>query len=136
MRKRTRSRELALQMLYQIDARGDDALEQMEEFFDREEPDDEEVHAFARRLVLGTRDKREEIDALLTGAADNWKLHRMAIVDRNILRMAVYEMLHIGEIPAKVSINEAIELGKRFSTKQSGSFINGILDRIRREKRE
>ena len=136
MRKRTRARELALQMLYQIDARGEDALDQMEEFCAQEEPEDEEVLAFARRLVLGTRAKREEIDGLLAAAAENWKLHRMAIVDRNILRMAVYEMLHIEEIPAKVSINEAIELGKRYSTKQSGSFINGILDRIRRESRE
>ncbi|MHC4940570.1 MAG: transcription antitermination factor NusB [Planctomycetota bacterium] len=134
MRKRTRSRELALQILYQYDARGDDALEQMDHFLQSEEPDEEDVHAFARTLVHGTREQRNAIDAMLAGAAENWKLHRMAIVDRNILRMAIYEMLHLDEIPAKVSINEAIELGKRYSTKQSGSFINGILDRIRREK--
>ena len=134
MRKRTRSRELALQLLYQFDARGEDARDQMEQFLEGEEPGEEEVHAFARRLVEGTRRERAAIDELLAGAAENWKLHRMAIVDRNILRMAIYEMLHLDEIPAKVSINEAIELGKRYSTKQSGSFINGILDRIRREK--
>ena len=64
----------------------------------------------------------------------HWNLRRMALIDRNILRMAVYEMLHLKDIPAKVSINEAIEMGKRFSTQQSGAFINGILDRIRREK--
>lgn len=135
MRKRTRGRELALQMLYQIDARKDEVRDQLDHFLDSEEPDAEDVHLFARELVDGTRDKREEIDALLTGAAENWKLHRMAIVDRNILRMAIYEMLYLDEIPAKVTINEAIELGKRFSTQQSGSFINGILDRIRREKK-
>ena len=134
MRKRTRSRELALQLLYQIDARGDEVLATMEQFFEGEESADEEVRVFTRKLVTGTRDSAEEIDALLTEAAENWRLDRMALVDRNILRMAVYEMLHIEEIPAKVSINEAIELGKRFSTKQSGSFINGILDRIRRER--
>ena len=134
MRKRTRSRELALQLLYQIDARGDEVLATMEQFFEGEESADEEVRVFTRKLVTGTRDSAEEIDALLTAAAENWRLDRMALVDRNILRMAVFEMLHIEEIPAKVSINEAIELGKRFSTKQSGSFINGILDRIRRER--
>ena len=134
MRKRTRSRELALQLLYQIDAREDDVLSTMEQFFEGEESVDEEVRVFARELVTGTRDSAEEIDAIITEAAENWRLDRMALVDRNILRMAVFEMLHLEEIPAKVSINEAIELGKRFLTKQSGSFINGILDRIRRER--
>ena len=135
MRKRTRSRELALQVLYQFDARGSDAVEQMDHFLQSEEVDEAEVHEFTRKLVKGTIEARDSIDEMLSAAAENWKLHRMAIVDRNILRMAVYEMLHIEEIPAKVSINEAIELGKRYSTKQSGSFINGILDRIRREEK-
>ena len=135
MRKRTRSRELALQVLYQVDARGVDALEQMDHFLQSEEVNETEVHEFTRKLVKGTIEAKESIDELLSAAAENWKLHRMAIVDRNILRMAVYEMLHIEEIPSKVSINEAIELGKRYSTKQSGSFINGILDRIRREQK-
>ena len=134
MRKRTRSRELALQLLYQVDARGEEASTMMDEFLEQEEPDDQEVHAFARELVNGTSGARAEIDELLTAAAENWRLDRMALVDRNILRMAVFEMLHLEEIPAKVTINEAIELGKRFSTKLSGSFINGILDRIRRER--
>jgi len=134
MRKRTRSRELALQLLYQVDARGEEPATMMDEFLAQEEPDDLEVHAFARDLVNGTSGARAEIDELLAAAAENWRLDRMALVDRNILRMAVFEMLHLEEIPAKVTINEAIELGKRFSTKQSGSFINGILDRIRRER--
>jgi len=134
VRKRTRSRELALQLLYQLDARGEEAEALMEEFLQREEPDDTELHEFTRCLVNGTQEAREEIDGLLAAAAENWRLDRMALVDRNILRMAVFEMLHLDEVPAKVAINEAIELGKRFSTKQSGSFINGILDRIRREK--
>jgi transcription antitermination factor NusB len=133
VRKRTRSRELALQLLYQIDMRGDDARSQTDGFLNAEAPGEEDVQIFARQLVEGALGRREEIDALLSGAAENWRLHRMAIVDRNILRMAVFEMLAIDEIPAKVTINEAIELGKRYSTKQSGSFINGILDRIRRE---
>jgi transcription antitermination factor NusB len=134
VRKRTRGRELALQVLYQIDARGEEAMPVIDAFLEQEEPNSPDVHAFAKELVDGTSERRAEIDALLSSAAENWRLARMALVDRNILRMAIFEMLHLEEIPAKVSINEAIELGKRFSTKQSGSFINGILDRIRREK--
>ena len=94
-----------------------------------------EASEFARVLYEGARRNLPDIDEVLTKAAQNWQINRMAIVDRNILRMAVYEMLNLDEIPAKVSINEAIELGKRYSTQQSGSFINGILDRIRREKK-
>ncbi|MHC4818684.1 MAG: transcription antitermination factor NusB [Planctomycetota bacterium] len=134
MRRRTRARELALQMLYQVDVRGDDVLADAAGFFEREAPGEPDLHAFARRLLTGTLEARPKIDAIITGAAQNWDLRRMAVVDRNILRMAVFEMLLADDIPAKVSINEAIELGKRFSTKQSGSFINGILDRIRREQ--
>lgn len=134
MRKRTRARELALQMLYQVDVRGDEVLGDAASFFEREVPGDRDLHAFARRLLEGTLEARPRIDAIITDAAQNWDLRRMALVDRNILRMAVYEMLLADDIPAKVSINEAIELGKRFSTRQSGSFINGILDRIRREQ--
>jgi len=134
VRRRTRARELALQMLYQVDMRGDEVLADAPGFFDREAPGELDVHAFARLLLEGTRGQRPRIDAIITDAAQNWDLRRMALVDRNILRMAVYEMLFADDIPAKVSINEAIELGKRFSTKQSGSFINGILDRIRREQ--
>ncbi len=134
MRKRTRARELALQMLYQLDARGDDAWDLVDPMLQREEPGADDVHEFARELIRGTMDKRDEIDVLLKDAAQNWQLHRMAVVDRNILRMAVFEMMNLDAVPTKVTINEAIELGKRFSTKQSGSFINGILDRIRREQ--
>ncbi|MHC4957346.1 MAG: transcription antitermination factor NusB [Planctomycetota bacterium] len=134
MRKRTRARELALQLLYQIDARGDEVLDQVGDFLDAESGGDEEICRFARELLDGTLERREPIDEIISGAAQNWHLTRMAIIDRNILRMAVFEMLHVQDIPAKVSINEAIELGKRYSTEQSGSFINGILDRIRREQ--
>ena len=123
-----------MQMLYQVDARGDGVLADAAGFFDREEPNEPDLHAFARLLLEGTLEARPRIDAIITDAAQNWDLRRMALVDRNIMRMAIYEMLYADDIPAKVSINEAIELGKRFSTKQSGSFINGILDRIRREQ--
>ncbi|HEX5137155.1 MAG TPA: transcription antitermination factor NusB [Planctomycetota bacterium] len=134
MRKRTRGRELALQLLYMVDARGDEALLGVDEFLREEAPDETEAHEFARELLSGTLDHQEEIDKAISAAAQNWNLRRMALVDRNILRMAVFEMLFAKDIPAKVSINEAIEMGKRFSTQQSGAFINGILDRIRRER--
>jgi len=134
VRRRTRARELALQMLYQVDVRGDEVLADAPGFFEREEPGQPDLHAFAKKLLAGALEARPKIDAIITAAAQNWDLRRMAVVDRNILRMAIYEMLFADDIPAKVSINEAIELGKRFSTKQSGSFINGILDRIRREQ--
>ncbi|MCK6461214.1 MAG: transcription antitermination factor NusB [Planctomycetes bacterium] len=117
-----------------VDARGDEALLGVDDFLKDEAPDEAEAHEFARQLLSGTLDNQEEIDKAISGAAQNWHLRRMAIVDRNILRMAVYEMLFLKDIPAKVSINEAIEMGKRFSTQQSGAFINGILDRIRRER--
>lgn len=133
MRKRTRAREIALQLLYQVDARGPEGLEEMEDYLARETGSAEDVRTFARRLVEGTIAAQERIDAILSKAAQNWKLNRMALVDRNILRMAVFEMLELDEVPPKVAINEAIELGKRYSTQQSGSFINGVLDRIRQE---
>ncbi len=136
MRRRTRARESALQFLYQLDLRGESAIDQLDEFLDdsmsREgQKADPELRSFARRLVTGTRQARTEIDTLLTRVARNWDLRRMATVDRNVLRMAVYEMLHCKDIPPKVAINEAIELAKKFSTANSGAFVNGILDRVR-----
>ncbi len=94
---------------------------------------DRQCQEFALRLITGTKDLRPEIDEILTKVARNWDLKRMATIDRNILRMALFEILYCEDIPPKVSINEAIELGKRFSTANSGSFINGILDRVKNE---
>ena len=132
MRNRTRARELALQILYQVDVRKDELRDDIDALFlDTEEPED--VVQFARLLVDGTLASREEADALITEVAEHWDIRRMAAVDRNILRLAIHEMTSRPDIPEKVSINEAIELGKKFSTEQSGSFINGILDRIRRQ---
>jgi len=129
MRRRTRARELALQFLYQLDLRGDETLEALQEFLDLE-CRDVETRSFAQRLITGTHQKQGEIDDVLIKVARNWNLRRMATVDRNVLRVAVYELLHCQDIPPKVTINEAIEIGKKFSTINSGGFINGILDRI------
>jgi transcription antitermination factor NusB len=95
--------------------------------------EDMNVLGFAQQLVDGCRQHIQEIDGLIRAVAENWDIRRMAVVDRNILRLSVYEMRYMDDIPPKVSINEAVELGKRYSTVSSGSFINGILDRINKD---
>ncbi|MBI5365156.1 MAG: transcription antitermination factor NusB [Planctomycetes bacterium] len=129
MKKRTRSRELALQFLYQLDLRGDDLFAEAKSWVRGEERDDE-TQKFALRLIEGTFEHWDEIDKSIQGVAQNWNISRMAVVDRNVLRLATYELMHCQDIPPKVAINEAIELGKRYSTSNSGAFINGILDKI------
>jgi N utilization substance protein B len=130
MKKRTRARELALQFLYQVDLRGRDILPEAKAFF-RSEEGDKGAREFALTLVRGTLENQDEIDGMIRSVAMNWEIGRMAAIDRNVLRMATYELLHCADIPHKVAINEAIELGKRFSTQNSGAFINGILDKIK-----
>ncbi len=104
-------------------------LEEADEFL-REEERDPEARRFAMRLIEGTLAEQGEIDEAIQEVAQNWNISRMAVVDRNVLRLATHELLHCQDIPPKVAINEAIEIGKRFSTQNSGAFINGILDRI------
>ena len=130
MKKRTRARELALQFLYQIDLLGDDKIDDLAEFL-RQEERDAETCRFAKRLVQGTWAVRGELDAEIQQVAQNWQISRMAVIDRNVLRLATFELLHCEDIPPKVAINEAIELGKRYSTANSGAFINGIVDKIK-----
>jgi len=130
VKKRTRARELALQFLYQVDLRGEELLSEAEAFVREEEPD-RASSQFALTLIRGTRAERPELDRMIREVAQNWDIERMAVIDRNVLRLATYELLHCADIPPKVSINEAIELGKRYSTQNSGGFINGILDKIK-----
>lgn len=132
MRRRTKAREIALQFLYQLDMRGESVLADLGEFL-RESTKDREVQEFALRLVTGTTELRPELDVTLGKVARNWDLRRMATIDRNVLRMAIFELLYCDDIPPKVSINEAIELGKKYSTANSGAFVNGILDRVKSE---
>ena len=129
MRKRTKARECALQMLYQLDIRHVKPPEIVEQFW-QEDASSQDVRSFADRLVTGTIDHLPEIDQLITKHASNWDLSRMAVIDRNILRLGVYELLHVEEVPPKVCINEAVELAKRFGDTDSSKFINGILDAI------
>ena len=147
MRKRTRSREFALQILYELDiARSEAELEDAFEDFwsdrtdlvltnpekmaleeDKKEP---EVRAYTEKLVRGTLSLMTKIDQTIERFAENWEITRMACVDRNILRLATYEILHAEDIPVKVAINEAVELAKRYGEQDSSKFVNGILDRI------
>jgi transcription antitermination factor NusB len=129
-RRRTRSRELALHVLYMGDVKGAEAFDEAEEHF-ASQARDPEIRAYARRLVEGVRANQGEIDDWIRRTAKNWDLSRMAALDRNLLRIGIYELLHEESVPPRVAINEAIELGKRYSTTQSGAFINGILDRVR-----
>lgn len=96
-------------------------------------PEETVIRSFADPLIRGTIENRTEIDAQIQRVAKNWDLHRIAVVDRNILRLAIYEMMNREDIPPVVSINEAIDIAKRYSTEDSGKFVNGILDKIRSE---
>jgi N utilization substance protein B len=133
MGKRRKSRELALQFLYQLDVNsGDDPAPHEDEFWSRH-PVDAEARAFADGLVRGTKQNQPKIDHLIAQSAEHWDLDRMAAVDRNILRLAAYELLFQYDVPPKVVINEAIEISKKFGTAESSRFINGVLDRIHKE---
>lgn len=135
MGKRRKARELALQFLYQLDLQNEgDPTRQLPEFW-RRHPVDQEVRSFAEQLVRGTKLHQEKIDELIQQYAEHWDLERMAVVDRNILREGIFELLWMSEVPPKVVINEALEVAKKFSTEESSSFINGILDRVHKELR-
>jgi len=129
MRKRTRAREYALQLLYQVDVAERSPSEMYVEFW-KAFPCENPVREFAERLVTGTLEKLPEIDKLLARYTENWNLERMAVVDRNILRFATYELRFMDDSPPKVSINEAVNLAKKYSQEESGKFVNGVLDKI------
>ena len=129
MGQRRRSREIALQVLYQmevIEVPPEEALRLYYQCFDSPL----ELRPFCEELVRGVYLHKLEIDGVIASASEHWRLERMSIVDRNILRIALYEMLYCSSIPPKVSINEAIDLGKMYGSSESGSFINGILDHV------
>jgi transcription antitermination protein NusB len=132
MGTRRKARESALQMLFQWDVTHNQIDEIISTFWDAQ--DDPEIpRDFANALAIGTIENVEKIDALIGRHAENWRLDRMAIVDRNLLRLATYEFLHDPQTPKSVVINEAIEIARRFSSQESPQFINGILDSIRKE---
>ncbi len=127
--RRTRARERALQALYQIDVAAEGIDDALAAFWKSFEPVEREVRDLAEGLVRGVAEHRRSVDEAIEEASSNWRLDRMARVDRNVLRLAVYELLQT-DVPVKVVINEAIELGKKFGSESSGAFVNGVLDRI------
>ena len=130
IRARSQGREAALKALYQLDL--SETLDGSEEAPIRD--DDvtiEEARAFCERLVAGVRGVRADLDATIQEIASNWTLARMAVIDRNILRIGAYELLHCPDVPPAVAINESILLAQKYSSKESGGFVNGILDTLR-----
>ncbi len=128
MGSRHHSRERALQILFQYDIHGKPGL-WLDEFWKPLKADDQ-TRAFAERLVQGVVEHKKEIDTLIGKYATNWKINRMPIVDRNILRAGLYELLWMDEVPAKVTMDEAIELAKSFGDDEASKFVNGILDKV------
>jgi len=126
---RSRCREWALQVLYQTEYLGHRQGEVSR--FCRHFHDRDQAPTYLETLVAGVADHQEELDALIRRHSEHWRLERMAAVDRNLLRLALFELLYQPDIPAKVVINEAVELAKRYGSEESGAFVNGILDRIR-----
>jgi N utilization substance protein B len=144
MGTRRRAREFALQMLYQLDVQDQLSDEQAIGMFWKNfaataeaegamAADLGEIQPFAEKLVRGVREHLAELDGQIQSASKNWRLERMARVDRNLLRLALYELKFVDDVPAKVAINEAIEIAKRYGTSESSAFVNGILDRCREE---
>jgi len=130
MGTRRKARELAMQALFFMDMRKDFSEETFGRFCANFAPKPD-VRPFFLRLVRGVLKSRSELDALIERFSENWSLERMSGVDRNAMRIAVYELACCRDIPAKVSINEAVDIGKKFGTEESGAFINGIVDSIR-----
>jgi N utilization substance protein B len=129
MRLRSKAREVALHILYQIELSRQDPQTSFQTYIECS-PQQQEVIDFANTLLFGTVKNLPHIDALIKKYVKNWKIERIATVDRNILRLACFELLFMGDIPPKVSINEAIELAKRFGDIDSPRFVNGVLDKI------
>jgi N utilization substance protein B len=133
MRKRTRARECALQILYQIDITHYNYPYALNDYISNSKIAGD-VRSYCERLVEGVTKDLNDIDKVITRYATNWQLKRMAVVDRNILRLATFELLYLEDIPFKVTINEAVELAKKFGDEDSSKFVNGVLDKISKEE--
>ena len=129
MGARTTAREAALQMLFAIDATGGDVDQAISDFW-RELPGDAEGREYADALVRGVRTDAEKLDERIRAASQNWRIERMARIDRNALRLGTYELLTRTDVPRAVVLDEAVELAKRFGGEESSKFVNGVLDRI------
>ncbi len=132
MSRRSRAREVVLQVLFEDDLNPSHSVTASDRFLEQRLNQDPVLVEFATALLAGVRRHRPELDQLLADRAQNWSLRRMAVTDRNVLRLGAYEILFT-DVPARVAINEAVDLARRFGTRQSGHFVNGILDRFLKE---
>src|SRR5262249_38340066 len=130
MTRRSRGREVALQVLYQVEQNPGTPPEEVRRFIQRRLLGDRKLSEFTEGLIAGVKEHQARIDGLISEVAENWRLDRMAAIDRNIMRLGAYEMLFCPEGPARAAINDALELAKRYSPAQSSRFVNGILDRV------
>jgi len=131
MGNRRRARELALQALFYADM-NQDAIEDVLEYFNDHFTPSKKAQPYFMKLTRGVQETRDDIDALIEKYSEHWKISRISCVDRNVMRIGVYELLYCQDVPPKVAINEAIDVGKKFGAEESGAFINGILDSIHR----
>ncbi len=129
MRKRTQARELALKCLFQMDIAKDSLAESLDNFWLQLE-EGAEIKKYANILIKGVFEYKTQVDLLIKKHARNWQISRMAVVDRNILRIAIFELIFQNEVPPKVAINEAVELAKKYGDAESSKFVNGILDKV------
>jgi transcription antitermination factor NusB len=130
MRKRTQSREYALQLLYRLELNPEPIEESLASFWEGNAESDAEVRTFTERLVRETVSNLETINPLIETAMEHWDLTRVVLIDKLIMQLAVAEFFHLKDIPPKVTLNEAVNLAKKFSQEDSGKFVNGVLDRI------
>ena len=129
---RRHCREWALQLLFQFDFQKPDSMDEVFSQFWADKPQvDERAREFTRNMILGVRANLAEIDMTISGVSSHWDIERMGGIDRNVIRMAAYEMLFRDDVPDAVSINEAVDLANYFSNEDSGRFVNGVLDKIR-----
>lgn len=135
MGHRRKSRELAIQILYQMEMKGSDPKGVLDLFWKGNEAP-EDIRKFSVDLVEGVFRNQKEIDQIIEKHSIHWRLPRMAVVDRNILRLGVYELLYSHDIPTSVALDEAVEIAKKFGTTDSSSFINGVLDNVAKEVRK
>ena len=135
MSRRSRAREVVLQVLFEDDLNPQHSIVASDEFLRRRLNNDADLVRFAHSLVAGVRKNRSELDSMLSERAKNWSLRRMAATDRNVLRLGAYEILYM-DTPDRVAVNEAVDLARRYGSQQSPQFVNGILDRFLHESRD
>jgi transcription antitermination factor NusB len=134
MRKRTIARECALKVLYQIELVNNSPKEALSSFWTQDDEYPPDVRDFAADIVLNVRARVKDLDIKIAEYADNWQISRMAVIDRNVLRIGLYELMFASDIPPKVAINEAVELVKKYGDTESSKFVNGILDKINKKE--